>query len=150
MSVLRISLTASMLSAVLIFGGSWSARAGVSCSAAHVQFQHSMLQQIQSLSQKLRQEVLLTPLPVKAIRRAGLALIPLVSSVSQIALRGRPRLRRPFLGGRPTRFGWLMRLALVLRFTGGSTVHPALRRRSIASTNSTVFISFSPYLCAKR
>jgi len=37
MSVLRISLIASMLSAVLIFGGSWSARAGVSCSAAHVQ-----------------------------------------------------------------------------------------------------------------
>jgi len=57
-------------------------------------------------------------------------------------LRGRPRLRRPFLGGRPTRFDLLTRPVVVPRFAGGSTVHPALRRRSTASTSSMVFISF--------
>jgi hypothetical protein len=57
-------------------------------------------------------------------------------------LRGRPRLRRPFLGGRPTRFGLLTRVAVVVRFAGASTVHPALRRRSMASTNSRTSVSF--------
>jgi hypothetical protein len=68
-----------------------------------------------------------------------------------VFLGGRPRLRRPFwggrptlfLGGRPTRF-MPVRLAVVPRFAaGGSTVHPALRRRSIASINSIIFASAS-------
>jgi len=61
-------------------------------------------------------------------------------------LRGRPRLRRPFLGGRPTRFGSLIRLAREPCLFGGSTVHPALRSKSIASISSVSCISFCPPL----
>jgi hypothetical protein len=50
-----------------------------------------------------------------------------------VSLRRRPRLRRPFLGGRPMRF------AIPPRFFGGSTVQPALRRRSMACSNSVTF-----------
>lgn len=57
---------------------------------------------------------------------------------------GRPRLRRPFLGGRPTRFGSLIRLAREPCLFGGSTVHPALRSKSIASISSVSCISFVP------
>jgi hypothetical protein len=67
---------------------------------------------------------------------------PLLRRHQVCCLRGRPRLRRPFLGGRPTRFDLLTRPVVVPRFAGGSTVHPALRRRSTASTSSMVFISF--------
>src|SRR6516165_924338 len=45
-------------------------------------------------------------------------------------LRGRPRLPRPFLGGRP-------------RLAGGSTFHLALRRTSIASISSVSFMDSS-------
>src|SRR4029453_13854622 len=55
---------------------------------------------------------------------------------SFLFFRGRARLRRPFLGGRRTRLGSPIRIARARRFFGGSTVHPALRRKSIASTRA--------------
>ena len=64
--------------------------------------------------------------------------------------RGRPRFRFPFLGGRPTRFGWERPLAAARRFRGGSTVHPSLRSNSIAASNSVSFICFSLLMTSVR
>lgn len=58
--------------------------------------------------------------------------------------RGRPRLRRPFFGGGPTRPGLRARrpAAMLRCLLGGSTVQPALRSKSIASSSSTTSPSF--------
>ena len=91
----------------------------------------------------------------KAPLNSGASLSREICSVSRLllfqllsCLRGRPRLRRPFLGGRPSRFAAPTWLAVVRPFVGASTDHPAFRRRSMASTKSVTFIAFSRWIAS--